>query len=155
LSDSREKAWPKVTVLIVNWNGEQFIDRCLTALLAQTVTPYEIILVDNASADGSLEIVRRFPSVRLLARRHGVPFYVACPLSTIDLAVADGVAIPIEERSADEVTGFRECQWAAKGVQVRNPAFDVTPAELVTALITEKGVVNQPKKASIASLFGG
>jgi len=93
--------------------------------------------------------------VAVLARRHGIPFYVACPLSTIDLAVADGAAIPIEERSSDEVTGFRENQWAAKGVQVRNPAFDVTPAELVTALITEKGIVNQPNKANIATLFGG
>ena len=58
---------PKVTVVIVNWNGEHFLFRCLSALMSQTVKPYEIIVVDNASSDGSLEIVRRFPSVRLMA----------------------------------------------------------------------------------------
>ena len=60
--------WPKVTVVIVNWNGEGFLDRCLSALLAQTIFPHEIILVDNASSDASPDIVRRFPSVRLLAQ---------------------------------------------------------------------------------------
>ena len=91
--------------------------------------------------------------VAVLARRHNIPFYVACPLSTIDLNIATGSAIPIEERAADEVTGFRECQWAAQGVSVRNPAFDVTPAELVTGLITEKGIVYQPNWESVAALF--
>ena len=84
---------------------------------------------------------------------HGIPFYVACPLSTIDLTLAHGDAIPIEERAAAEVTGFRDCQWAAQGVKVRNPAFDVTPAELVTALITEKGVVRKPNRENITRLF--
>jgi methylthioribose-1-phosphate isomerase len=92
--------------------------------------------------------------VAVLAQRHGIPFYVACPISTIDLTIPDGASIPIEERAAEEVTGFGQSQWAAKGVQVRNPAFDVTPAELVTALITEKGVVSKPNKENIARLFG-
>jgi methylthioribose-1-phosphate isomerase len=78
---------------------------------------------------------------------------VACPLSTIDLGIADGSQIPIEERAADEVTGYRDCQWAAQGVSVRNPAFDVTPAELVSGLITEKGVVLAPDREKIAALF--
>jgi methylthioribose-1-phosphate isomerase len=91
--------------------------------------------------------------VAVLARRHNIPFYVACPLSTIDLNIASGAEIPIEERAPEEVTGFRDCQWAAQGVKVRNPAFDVTPAELVTALITEKGVVRGPGKEKIAALF--
>lgn len=91
--------------------------------------------------------------VAVLAWRHSIPFYVACPLSTIDLTIPDGAAIPIEERAAKEVTGFRESQWAAKGVQVRNPAFDITPAELVTALITEKGVISSPNRENIARLF--
>jgi GT2 family glycosyltransferase len=65
LSDSRQKAWPKVSVAIVNWNGEQFIERCLAALMAQTVRPHGIILPDNASSDGSVEIARRFPAVHL------------------------------------------------------------------------------------------
>ncbi|MCL4469990.1 MAG: S-methyl-5-thioribose-1-phosphate isomerase, partial [Gammaproteobacteria bacterium] len=66
--------------------------------------------------------------------------------------IASGADIPIEERAPEEVTGFRECQWAARGVQVRNPAFDVTPADLVTALITEKGVIQAPDREKIAAI---
>lgn len=93
--------------------------------------------------------------VAVLARRHGIPFYVACPLSTIDTGIATGADIPIEERSADEVKGFGDCRWAAEGVQIRNPSFDVTPAELVTGLITEKGVVLAPDANKIDALFEG
>ena len=112
-----------------------------------------IVGTDRVAANGDVANKIGTYMVAVLAQRHGIPFYVACPLSTIDLALADGNAIPIEERAADEVTGFRDCQWAAPGVQVRNPAFDITPAELVTALITEKGVVRQPDRARIAALF--
>ena len=66
LKDKEQPTWPKVTVVIVNWNGEQFLERCLTALMAQTVKPYEIILVDNASSDGSIELVKQFPDVKPL-----------------------------------------------------------------------------------------
>ncbi len=113
-----------------------------------------VVGADRVAANGDVANKIGTYMVAVLARRHAIPFYVACPLSTIDLAIPDGVAIPIEERAAEEVTGFRDCQWAAKGVQVRNPAFDVTPAELVTALITEIGVVTQPNREKIASLFG-
>ncbi|MCK9637763.1 MAG: S-methyl-5-thioribose-1-phosphate isomerase [Methylobacter tundripaludum] len=112
-----------------------------------------VVGTDRVAANGDVANKIGTYMVAVLAQRHGIPFYVACPLSTIDLAIPDGTAIPIEERSADEVTGFRECQWAAEGVQIRNPAFDVTPAELVTALITEKGVVTQPNRENIAALF--
>ena len=111
-----------------------------------------IVGTDRVAANGDVANKIGTYMVAVLARRHGIPFYVACPLSTIDLAVPNGSAIPIEERAAHEVTGFRDYQWAANGVQVRNPAFDVTPAELVTALITEKGVLHQPDRESIASL---
>ena len=112
-----------------------------------------VVGTDRVAANGDVANKIGTYMVAVLAQRHGIPFYVACPLSTIDLSIPDGAAIPIEERAADEVTGFRECQWAAKGVNVRNPAFDVTPAELVTALITEKGVVSQPNRENIARLF--
>lgn len=112
-----------------------------------------VVGTDRVAANGDVANKIGTYMVAVLARRHEIPFYVACPLSTIDLSIPDGSAIPIEERAVDEVTGFRECQWAAKGVQVRNPAFDVTPAELVTALITEKAVVSQPDRESIAGLF--
>ena len=113
-----------------------------------------VVGADRVAANGDVANKIGTYMVAVLARRHAIPFYVACPLSTIDLAIPDGAAIPIEERAAEEVTGFRDCQWAASGVQVRNPAFDITPAELVTALITEIGVVTQPNREKMASLFG-
>src|ERR1035437_1253450 len=112
-----------------------------------------VVGTDRVAANGDVANKIGTYMVAVLARRHGIPFYVACPLSTIDLDLPNGAAIPIEERAADEVTGFRECQRAAKGVKVRNPAFDVTPAELVTALVTEKALVMQPNRQSIAALF--
>jgi methylthioribose-1-phosphate isomerase len=112
-----------------------------------------VVGTDRVAANGDVANKIGTYMVAVLAHRHGIPFYVACPLSTIDLALPDGAAIPIEERAGDEVTGFRACQWAAKGVAVRNPAFDVTPAELVTALITEKGVMMKPDRTRIAGLF--
>jgi methylthioribose-1-phosphate isomerase len=90
----------------------------------------------------------------VLAARHGLPFYVAAPLSTIDRDVPDGASIPIEERAAAEVTGFRSERWAPEGVAVANPAFDVTPAALVTGLITERGVVAPLDAAGLRRLFG-
>lgn len=112
-----------------------------------------VVGTDRVAANGDVANKIGTYMVAVLAQRHNIPFYVACPLSTIDLAIPDGAAIPIEERAAEEVTGFRDCQWAAKGVQVRNPAFDVTPAELVTALITERGVLRRPNRTTIAGLF--
>lgn len=113
-----------------------------------------VVGTDRVAANGDVANKIGTYMVAVLAQRHGIPFYVACPLSTIDLATPDGAAIAIEERSREEVTGFRECQWAAAGVRVRNPAFDVTPAELVTALITEQGVMRRPNQQKIAALFG-
>ena len=112
-----------------------------------------VVGTDRVAANGDVANKIGTYMVAVLAQRHQIPFYVACPLSTIDLALADGSAIPIEERAADEVTGFRDYQWAAPGVSVRNPAFDVTPAELVSALITERGVVHRPNRENIAGLF--
>src|SRR5665647_1684479 len=112
-----------------------------------------VVGTDRVAANGDVANKIGTYMVAVLARRHRIPFYVACPLSTIDLALPNGAAIEIEERPPGEVTGFRECQWAAKGVQVRNPAFDITPVEVVTALVTEKGLVLQPKRQSDAALF--
>jgi methylthioribose-1-phosphate isomerase len=89
----------------------------------------------------------------VLAKRHGIPFYVVAPLSTFDLKISSGKEIPIEERSADEVTGYRGTRWAPVGIKVRNPAFDVTPAELITGIVCEKGVILAPDKEEIRKLF--
>ena len=122
-------------------------------LMSRGVVDVVVVGTDRVAANGDVANKIGTYMVAVLAHRHGIPFYVACPLSTIDLELPDGAAIPIEQRAADEVTGFRSCQWAAKGVHVRNPAFDVTPAELVTGLITEKGVLMRPDRTRIASLF--
>jgi len=112
-----------------------------------------IVGADRIAANGDVANKIGTYTLALLAERHRLPFYVAAPLSTIDLATADGSAIPIEERSASEVTGYGGVQWAPEGVAVANPAFDITPAELVSALFTERGVVIRPDAAKIRTLF--
>jgi len=114
-----------------------------------------IVGADRVAANGDVaNKIGTYP-LAVLAARHGLPFYVAAPVSTIDPKVASGDSIPIEERSASEVTGYGDLRWAPEGVRVANPAFDVTPAELVTGLITERGVIRRPDRASIEQLFGG
>lgn len=112
-----------------------------------------IVGADRIAANGDTANKIGTYTVAVLAQRHNIPFYVAAPVSTFDLNITDGSAIPIEERPAEEVLGYRELRWAPQGVMVRNPAFDVTPAELITAIVTERGVIHQPNKASIASLL--
>jgi len=112
-----------------------------------------IVGADRVAANGDVANKIGTYMIAVLARRHGIPFYVAAPLSTIDRQVASGDAIPIEERAASEVRGHAGIAWAPAGIAVRNPAFDVTPADLVTALITEKGVVRKPDRDKIAALF--
>ncbi len=113
-----------------------------------------IVGADRIAANGDTANKIGTYTVAVLARRHRIPFYVAAPLSTIDLTIADGSGIPIEERDPSEVTGFRGVRCAPEGVSVANPAFDVTPADLVTGLITEKGVIERPDAAKIRALFG-
>jgi methylthioribose-1-phosphate isomerase len=112
-----------------------------------------IVGADRVAANGDVANKIGTYTVAVLAERHRIPFYVACPLSTFDRKISDGSQIPIEERAASEVIGFRETNWAPAGVKVRNPSFDVTPASLVTALVTERGVVFRPSRANIAALF--
>jgi methylthioribose-1-phosphate isomerase len=115
----------------------------------------DVIVVGTDRVAGNGDVANKIGTymVAVLAKRHNIPFYVACPLSTIDRSILSGNDIPIEERLASEVIGFQEMQWAAKGIMVRNPAFDVTPAELVTGIITEKGVIFGPNDEKINSLF--
>ena len=108
-----------------------------------------VVGADRVAANGDVANKIGTYMVAVLARRHEIPFYVACPISTLDLTIATGADIPIEERHADEVRGFRESHWAADGVKIRNPAFDITPAELVSAIITERGVVHRPDEAQL------
>jgi methylthioribose-1-phosphate isomerase len=103
-----------------------------------------IVGADRVAANG--DVVNKIGTymVAVLAKRHGIPFYVACPTSTIDKSIGSGAEIPIEERSSLEVTGFQEKRWAAEGVKIKNPAFDVTPGELISAFIVEDGLRRNP-----------
>jgi methylthioribose-1-phosphate isomerase len=87
--------------------------------------------------------------VALAAAAHGLPFFVAAPWSTVDLETADGAAIPIEERAAEEVTRCPGGSTARSGVRIENPAFDVTPARLVTGIVTEVGLIEKPDKERV------
>ena len=112
-----------------------------------------VVGADRIAANGDVaNKIGTYP-LAVLAKRHGVPFYVAAPLSTFDPKIPDGSRIPIEERPPAEVTGYRGTRWAPKGVAVRNPAFDVTPAELITGIISEKGIASPPYRESIAALL--
>jgi methylthioribose-1-phosphate isomerase len=112
-----------------------------------------VVGADRIAANGDVANKIGTYALAVLARRHDIPFYVAAPLSTFDADIPDGSHIPIEERPAAEVTGYRDLRWAPQGVKVRNPAFDVTPAELISGLITENGVVLQPDAAKIKKLL--
>jgi methylthioribose-1-phosphate isomerase len=112
-----------------------------------------VVGADRIAANGDVANKIGTYTLAVLAKRHGIAFYVAAPLSTFDPKIPDGSHIPIEERPAAEVTGYRGTRWAPDGVRVRNPAFDVTPAELVTGIICEKGIAYPPYRESIAALY--
>ena len=112
-----------------------------------------VVGADRIAANGDVANKIGTYSLAVLAKRHGIPFYVVAPLSTFDPKIPSGKEIPIEERPAAEVTGYRDLKWAPNGVAVRNPAFDVTPAELITGIVCEKGVVLNPNRESLATLF--
>jgi methylthioribose-1-phosphate isomerase len=108
---------------------------------------------DRIAANGDTANKIGTYSVALLARAHGIPFYVAAPSSTFDLSLATGAAIPIEQRAAEEVTrGFGK-QTAPDGVAVYNPAFDVTPAELIAAIVTERGLIRPVTSTNVRKML--
>src|SRR6266853_3930573 len=111
-----------------------------------------VVGADRIAANGDVANKVGTYSVAVLAKENGVPFYVAAPVSTLDLTLPDGTHIPIEERGAAEVTHLRGVRVAPEGTEVRNPAFDVTPHRYVTAIITERGVARAPYAASLREL---
>jgi methylthioribose-1-phosphate isomerase len=121
-------------------------------LMATEKVDLVVVGADRIAANGDVANKIGTYQVAVMAHRHGVPFYVAAPLSTFDFSLADGRAIPIEQRDASEVTGYGAERWAPDGVGVFNPAFDVTPADLVSAIITEAGVVHRPDTQTLARL---
>src|SRR5262249_25192830 len=116
---------------------------------------FDAVLVgaDRIAANGDAANKIGTYTVAVLAHAHDVPFYVVAPVSTIDPAFPSGAEIRIEERSAQEVTEIFGARVAREGVNVRHPAFDVTPARLITAIITEAGVLRPPYEEAIRSVF--
>ena len=112
-----------------------------------------IVGTDRVAANGDVANKIGTLGLAILAAHFEIPFYVALPYSTIDFSMADGKGIPIEERNADEVTHFGIRQTGPDNIQVRNPAFDVTPHELVSGLITERGVIHPPFDDNLRQLF--
>jgi len=114
-----------------------------------------VVGADRIAANGDVANKIGTYSVAVLAKEHGIPFYVAAPLSTIDLHTPDGGRIPIEERNDREVTHVGTTRVTPDGAHIRNPAFDVTPAKYVTAIITERGIARAPFAESLPQLFEG
>jgi methylthioribose-1-phosphate isomerase len=111
-----------------------------------------VVGADRIAANGDVANKIGTYSVAVLAKENGVPFYVAAPISTLDLTLASGTEIPIEQRAASEVTHVFGVAVAPDETPVENPAFDVTPNRYVTAIITEHGVARAPYKASLREL---
>lgn len=109
---------------------------------------------DRIAANGDAANKIGTYSLSIIAKEHNIPFYIAAPVSTFDLSIASGDDIPIEERSPDEVTSISGNKIAPDGIKVFNPAFDVTPASNIKAIITEKGVINSPNTEKIKEIIG-
>lgn len=150
LQGSRLTAWElkkdgiDVTLITDNMAGH---------LMKQGLVDAVVVGADRIASNGDVANKIGTYTVAVLAKEHKIPFYVAAPLSTIDMDARSGADIPIEERKPREVTHIKDTRIAPTGIGIKNPAFDVTPARFVTAIITEKGVVKKPFKAGIKKLF--
>ena len=122
-------------------------------LMAQGKIDLVVVGCDRMAANGDFANKIGTYSLAVLAKYHGIPFYTALPSSTIDRSIPNGGHIPVEQRGGEEVTGFAGVQTGPAGVQTWNPAFDVTPHELLTAVITERGVLRPPFDRELADLF--
>ena len=129
-------------------------DNMAGAMMRQGKIGAVIVGADRIAANGDVANKIGTYTVAVLAKEHGIPFYVAAPWSTVDLETPDGSKIPIEQRSSREVTHIAGKQMTPNGVKVENPAFDVTPNQYVTAIITERGVAKAPLRESLKQLAG-
>jgi len=130
-------------------------DNMAASLMASGKVDLIIVGTDRVAANGDVANKIGTYGLAILAKHFGIPFYVACPSSTVDLNTATGDAIPIEERNSEEVTSFGGRQTGPEDVNVWNPAFDVTPAEHVTGIISEKGILRAPYSEKLINLFRG
>ena len=127
-------------------------DNMAGAMMKQGKIGAIIVGADRIAANGDVANKIGTYTVAILAKEHGIPFYVAAPISTVDFACPDGSKIPIEQRNRNEVTHIAGKQMVPNGVEVENPAFDVTPAKYVAAIITENGIAQAPYAESLGRL---
>jgi methylthioribose-1-phosphate isomerase len=127
-------------------------DNMAGAMMQQGKIGAIVVGADRIAANGDVANKIGTYTVAVLAKEHGIPFYVAAPISTVDLDTPDGSRIPIEQRNAREVTHIAGKQMVPDGVQIENPAFDVTPAKYVAAIITERGIARAPYEESLREL---
>lgn len=128
-------------------------DNMAAHIMSQGLIDLVIVGTDRVAANGDVANKIGTLGVAILAKHFGIPFYVALPYSTIDFEMADGTGIPIEEREPDEVTSFGARRTAPESMQVRNPAFDVTPHNLVAGLITERGIILPPFEQNLRTEY--
>ncbi len=150
LQGARLTAWELVRDGI---NTTVITDNMAGALMRQGKVNFVVVGADRIAANGDTANKIGTYGVAVLAREHQIPFYVAAPLSTIDLKTPDGAQIPIEERNAKEVTHVGGSQLAPDGARIWNPAFDVTPHHLIAGIITERGIFRAPYTESLARAF--
>ena len=129
------------------------VDSAAGALMRRGGVDLVVVGADRIAANGDTANKIGTYALAVLAKEHGLPFYIAAPTSTIDLSLADGDGIPIEERDPDEVAEVAGRRVAPEGVAVANPAFDVTPHKFVTAIITERGIARAPYATSLNTLM--
>ena len=129
-------------------------DNAAARLMAQGKVDFALVGADRIAANGDVANKIGTYNLAILCERHGLPIYVAAPTSTFDFEITSGGEIPIEERDAQEVTEICGRSVAPRGVAVYSPAFDVTPAELISAIVTEKGVFTPPYRISLSELRG-
>jgi methylthioribose-1-phosphate isomerase len=127
-------------------------DNMAGAMMQQGKIGAIVVGADRIAANGDVANKIGTYTVAVLAKEHGIPFYVAAPISTVDLDTPDGSRIPIEQRDAREVTHIAGKQMVPDGVEIENPAFDVTPAKYVAAIITERGIARAPYEESLSQL---
>jgi methylthioribose-1-phosphate isomerase len=130
-------------------------DNMAGAMMRQGRIGAVVVGADRIAANGDVANKIGTYTVAVLAKEHGIPFYVAAPWSTVDLATPDGDGIPIEQRAATEVTHFAGKRLTPEGVGVENPAFDVTPNNYIAAIITERGLARAPYQNSLKQLANG
>ena len=151
LQGARLTAWE-----LMQWNipATLICDSAAAQVMREGHVQAVITGADRIAANGDAANKIGTYSVAVLARAHGVPFYVAAPTSTFDLSLESGAGIPIEQRAAEEVTAGMGRQTAPTGIEVYNPAFDVTPAELITAIVTERGVIRPVTIEAVVKMVG-